>query len=246
MYLQTFSFGRLISLAMFYFVFYISPMVSPPFHRAARRRAAFSLVEMLTVMALIVTLASITAPVTRFFSASSEKSMSDLATLFEMARAEAMARSTYVWMGIDITQGESTDTYRTYTAVFASQDGTEDASAANVRQISKTQYFPNIRLSVPVASGVTDRFELGPDRRTVLDFRSVGKSARNFRNVIQINPSGEISLPPETAGASPVDVAVARSINLNLLPNRGSRDVAELSSQLRISTLTGNVQLIRR
>jgi len=221
-------------------------MGSPTFHAASSRRTAFSLIEMLTVMAIIVMMASITAPVTRFFSASSEKSMSDLATLFEMARAEAMARSTYVWMGLDVTQGESTDAYRTYTAVFASQDGTADSSASNVRQISKTQYYPNIRLAAPTSGGSPDLFNLKPDRQTTLEFRSVGQSPRNFKNVIQINPSGEISLPPEAAGENPVDVAVARSINLKLLPNRGSRDAEELSSQLRISTLTGNVQLIRR
>ena len=201
---------------------------------------------MLTVIALIVTLSSISAPAIRFFSASSEKSMSDLATLFEMARSEAMARSTYVWMGIDIAQGETVDTYRTYTAVFSSQDGTADASAANVRQISKMQYFPNIRLSAPVSTSSPDIFDLNPDRKTTMELRAGGQPARNFRNIIQINPSGEISLPPETAGESPVDVAVARSINLNLLPSRGLKDVEELSGQLRISTLTGNVQLIRR
>ncbi len=216
--------------------------------RRQKSRSGFTLVELLTAVTIILTLLSISLPATRSLmsGSSASKSVSELAALFEQARSEAIGRNTYVWLGIQV---ETSNRYQISTVLFASQDGTVDTTAANVRQISKTFVFTDLRLGEPVGgtsfAQSQENFQLTADRQSSVELNVAGSVLKVFTNVIQINPNGEVSLPPERAQSEPVDAAVAKWINLNMLPTQGLKDLVEKSLEVRIATLTGQVQLIR-
>ena len=136
-------------------------------------RAAFTLLELLLVISIIVVLAVMTIP-----ALSSIKGGSDLtgaaysiAGILDQARAYAIANNTYVWVGItevDVSRASTTTPQvagngRVAIAVTASRNGTRgyDASSsslvspcwsnynngANLVALNKLQYFENVHLS---------------------------------------------------------------------------------------------------
>ena len=96
---------------------------------------AFSLVELLVVVAIIVAIISLVVPAFNGISGGSDftKATYDIAGTFDQARAYAMANRTYVFVGIgefDVNQSssaspQSSGTGRVATAVVATRDGTK-------------------------------------------------------------------------------------------------------------------------
>jgi prepilin-type N-terminal cleavage/methylation domain-containing protein len=138
-----------------------------------RGRDAFTLLELLIVMAIIIILTALLAPAfTNLKSAGDVTSTAyTISGLLEQARSYAMANNTFVWVGfkeVDVSNSASvspqtTGVGRVAVAIIASKDGTRGYDAtnsslsnpawttysngANLVAISKLQRFENIHLA---------------------------------------------------------------------------------------------------
>lgn len=105
----------------------------------------FSLVELLVVMGIIVMLVSVVTPV--FHGMQSAQGVTqgtyDTAGLLELARAEAITRRTYVWVGFQ----NSTNPQEIRMAAVYSRDGTSDASASNLMNLTRVLHIKNVLMT---------------------------------------------------------------------------------------------------
>jgi prepilin-type N-terminal cleavage/methylation domain-containing protein len=128
------------------------------------RKAGFSLVEMLMVLAITGILSSlIMASFSSIIGGSFDQTISDMSETMEQARSYAMANNTYVYVGIQEVDASSTATPAAAgngliaVAVVASKDGTDGFNGApttttwttgssNLVAISKLKLFRNVHL----------------------------------------------------------------------------------------------------
>lgn len=105
---------------------------------------AFSMVELLVVVAIFTILAVLTAPALPGLLGAKgvSKAASDVSSLFELARTEAVARSTFVFMGFEETTNSSGIPELRVSAA-ASPDG---STTTGLIPVSRMVRLPNIRL----------------------------------------------------------------------------------------------------
>jgi len=110
-----------------------------------RSLSAFSLIELLVVVAILGILAAVTVPaISSMLGAKGVgRGLSDVASVLEFARAEAMARRTYVYVGFEnATNANGNAELRV--AAAASPDGSA-ATTAGVLPISRVVRLENVR-----------------------------------------------------------------------------------------------------
>lgn len=103
----------------------ILPVHGPsPRRRAVMSGAAFSLMELLIVIGVIALLAALAIPAYNTIGRANNltRAASDLSALLKLARTEAVARQTYVWVGVEPVSGQG-NSGLAIGAVF-SRDGT--------------------------------------------------------------------------------------------------------------------------
>jgi prepilin-type N-terminal cleavage/methylation domain-containing protein len=115
--------------------------------------SAFTLVEMLVVMAVIAVIVSLTGPVMTSLQDASNinRAVYDISGLFTQARAYALSNNTYVYVGIteiDPNQSASTKPRKAgvgkiVLAVIASRDGTSGYTASDVSTTWPQAYNAN-------------------------------------------------------------------------------------------------------
>jgi len=180
--------------------------VMPPvqkYHRPRpiRRHGAFSLVEILVVIAIILVLMALLVPALKGIKGGSDvtKAAYDVAGVLENARAYAMANNTYTWVGFfeeDISKPTNPATEgigRLVLSVVASKDGTSmDTSGApsatpidptKLVQVTKLIKVDNIHLKTagagdsafPVGTGGGDTFSTRP--AVTLDTAVIGDTS---------------------------------------------------------------------
>ena len=123
--------------------------------------------ELLMVMALIGILSLITVPVVSSMSRGRAVTTSAYALhdLLEYARAEAMARNTYTWVGFaNVPSGHTSNksgSHQVVVASFSSLDGTASASSALLKPLARPVTFKNIKIvpNTAIDSGVRDQLD---------------------------------------------------------------------------------------
>lgn len=202
------------------------------------RRRGFTLVELLTVMAMVALLSVLTLPAVFSISnaASLNQSVDDLTLLLNQSRAYAMAHNTYVWVGFspDTTSQDLT------VGIVAGQTGeaTDILASSTYTPISKTLCFNHVSLAsvtglAGMASGADDVSTSGASSFQQM---SAGKSL-TFADVIQFDPQGEASL--DKTGES------SNWIQIGLQPLRGAGKETANKAAFQIATLTGQVLTFR-
>jgi len=117
-------------------------------------RSAFSLIELLIVIAIIAMLSALALPAFNSIrnAGGLTKTANDIAGILEQARAYAMAQNTYVWIGFQTNQANGTDTLAV--EVVASKTGSSYSTGNDVVRLVKITRFENIQLTnLPANSG---------------------------------------------------------------------------------------------
>jgi len=199
-------------------------------------QSAFSLVELLVVMAIFVLLAAIAIPA---FNATGDagrmtKAGGDLSGVLEKARTYAMANNTYVWVGLLPDSSEQA----TWVGVVASRNGqAPPVPAADLEPMGPVRRLDRVNLGIADAASHARPTgqQITANSSAIMAFSifSNGKKRDFDKYVVQFNPRGEARI--RTANPDPV-------IEVGLVPFSGS---THNFAAIQVGGLTGGVQVYR-
>jgi prepilin-type N-terminal cleavage/methylation domain-containing protein len=215
------------------------------------RKGGFTLVEMLTVIAIITVLAGLSVPALSALSRSGQVDVtfSKLTETLEQAREYAVAQNTYVWVAFYANTSLPASGTQLSLAVMASTDGTDAASnwtgtvpGSNLIQISKIQTFQLTELQAPgTVTPATALSEIGQAVNSSASFSIVlpGQTSPTvFKNAIQFTPTGEA----RNADGTPVDL-----VEFDIQPEKGPGVVNPTNGAIfQVNGLTGETRLYRQ
>ncbi|GAT35481.1 prepilin-type N-terminal cleavage/methylation domain-containing protein [Terrimicrobium sacchariphilum] len=204
---------------------------------------AFSLVELLCVIAVIAILTTVSIPALRGRANDMNAGLHVAGGVMEFARQYAISQNTYVWVAVrSSTSGEDGRI-----AVIASKDGTDllswssastdVASSTDLELVGPVRTLPRVRVvdaatasipSMPAVSGAVKMAEV--------DFQvGSGSGSQNFNRAVQFTPTGEARV---TSGV------VDRYIDMALLPHQAALTDPN-QAVIRIFGLTGKSVVYR-
>lgn len=214
-----------------------------------KSRAAFSLIELLTVMGVVGLLMSLAVPALSNMTKGSQmnQALIEVTETLEQARQFATAQNTYVWVVFNDAAAGTDEQVRMATLVSKSGGdlnswGTDDTttSSAQTRLISKPRTFNQVKLSgagaftpaqiegLPAVAAN----DLGQANFTV---RVPGGQNVTFNKAIQFTPSGEARTTTSMSGM----------VELGLQPTRAKNADANNVAVIRVNGLTGQTRLFR-
>jgi prepilin-type N-terminal cleavage/methylation domain-containing protein len=225
--------------------------------------AAFSLIELLSVVAIIGLLASVTMPAISSLARGGDtnRAVSGIAGTLDLAREYAVARNTYTWVVLAPDPSASSGA-SLYAVILASHDGSNtpdgvttidldvsatfdlSSNAANIGVVHKVAVFPNVALEALTSSPApASPFSVDPNAN--VRFRLPASSAKSV-SFINSNPSAQRVVQFAPNGQARVSGSLAQMIELGLKPLKGSvRDEANASA-IQVSGMTGRTQVYRR
>lgn len=217
------------------------------------RQAAFSLVELMVVIAVIASLVALSVPAISAMMGGGKvnQTITELGGLLEQARQYAVSQNTHVWVVFNAATVDNSDTLSV--AVVASKDGTDPGSygavpSDNFTLISKIRTFSQFKLQ-GAGYFAADKIPLLPASPAVSDPENSlsgsmafsirlpgGANAVTFDRSLQFTPSGEA----RNAGG-PIDI-----IEFGLQPAKtASSPDANNVVAMRVNGLTGQTLVYR-
>lgn len=223
---------------------------------ASPSRSGFSLIELLTVMAIISIMTAAVIPAINAITGAGDlgKAATDIGSVLEQARSYAMANNTYVFIGVSEVDGaaepgasSASGTGRVIVVAAGSKDGTSDVSAANLVALSKLRYFNNVHLDAAVTTAgnmarpaATDN--LGSNSFVAegsLNWPLSGTPRYTFTKIIQFDPRGTASIQSSASDYS-------RSMEIGLAQARGNVAINSANAAaLILDGVTGSVKIYR-
>ena len=233
--------------------------------RVARQRAGFSIIEMLVVLNIMAWMAwaSITALWGITGGLAMNRRVSDMQSMLELARTQAMQLNTYVYVGFFESDGSQptgaiparSGIGKVWVGMVATKDGTpgynpsdstSTLSPSNLMPVGRLQPMDNLHLnqSLPFSnpSMMTNAVLVGKSTVTAPFGWPINTKATisGFSSaVIQFNPRGSASVPGSAA--------LPESIQLALLPSKGGMVSANFhdTAVVQIDTVNGIVKSFR-
>lgn len=205
-----------------------------------RTHSGFSLVELLTVVALVSVLATLGGVAVGPFFRNSElkKAVIEASAVLEGARQYALTYNTHTYVGLAET-GSGNDR-QVILASFASPygvaavdmraGGTASADGESLVALSRPKSFRNVILGNPEAEGdITAVVSRGVQIQS-----EVAGEAQQFDRVIHFSPSGEARISP----------AKVVRLGFSIHEWKGSADTQDLPTySLHVSGITGRVEV---
>ncbi len=197
-------------------------------------RRAFSLIELLLVVALIAILSLLAVPAFISISRGSgmKQAINGVSDALEMARTDAMASSTWIWVGLaDGTADNPSQTPQIVIARVASRDGTTNTDTTNLTQLAPPVRFANVAvLQSPTSWGTN--VSVAKNSAFQFAIRVAGQTKTFSNNVIGFSPQGEAVL--NTATVSPW-------LEVGLQEMRGSTPITNKTASIQIAGVSGQV-----
>lgn len=187
----------------------------------------FSLIELLTVIAIIGLMVGLTVPAFQSIAGSKKvpSAAGEIAGILEYARNEAMTRQTYVWVGFQNVVTESNNR-ELRVAAFASDDGT---SLGSRYQVSRMFKIPGVMLS-SFASLQPDTRSLVPSDvaqvvqslalNALAPLPALQAAGTTFERVLTFSPGGEALLVPNATS----ETRFTRLVDVSLRATRGANE----------------------
>ncbi len=216
-------------------------------------RKAFTLVELLVVMAILTIIASIATPAVSSLlkGRSFDQTLAGLSGTLDQARQYAIAQNTYVWVAF------ATTSTQVNVVVFASPDGTDSntswtgspsAGSGVLVPITRTQTFnlttlvsPNGSLAARTVVPATLPSTVGQPLNSSASFTMplpTQTASTTFNYALQFTPSGEARI---TDGA-PVDL-VEFAVQPQTAPGTAN---TQNGAVIQINGLTGQTRVYRQ
>lgn len=214
----------------------------------------FSLVEILVVISLIAVLSAGAIPAMNGIRGgqSLTKSAYDVAGLLEQARSCAMAKNTYVYVGlaeaVENSAGVqvSPDGGRVVVAVMASKTGVRPLSSngAELVPMNRMQSFDNLKLDTLGTEGAMGSRKSGPDVVNLADAGSTG-----FAGFTCSGPGGTTVTFDKVIEFDPTGVArFTQKDNIDgwiEIPLKPARSGGNTVAALQVDGVTGSVRVFR-
>lgn len=208
-----------------------------------RPRAAFSMIELLVVMAILALLAGFAIPA--FTSIGQARGVTEaayqVAAAIELARSEAVSRQTYVWMGIQPQTNFGNLDLRI--GLVYSKDGTAtNTAAANLQPVGRAVLIQRVGLAGAAGLGVGTNFagatDLAGYSAGLTNFQ-IGQVGFVSGRTITFTPLGEVTTAPSpstTTGFDPrLVVGLRQTRGTTLMTNN---DIAvEIDGSVGIATI---------
>jgi prepilin-type N-terminal cleavage/methylation domain-containing protein len=188
--------------------------------------SAFSLIELLVVMAIIGLLAALAVPA--FNSIGQARGVTEaayqIASAVELARSEAISRQTYVWMGLQPqTNGGNLDLR---IGLVFSKDGTgTNIAGTNLQPIGRALLVQRVGLADPAT------LDVGTNLGSLTDLSSysggasfaIGAMTNSGKRSVTFTPMGEVTTkadPNSTNGFDPrIGIGLRQTRGTALIPN---------------------------
>ncbi|HYR22037.1 MAG TPA: prepilin-type N-terminal cleavage/methylation domain-containing protein [Chthoniobacterales bacterium] len=171
---------------------------------AVTRHAAFTLLELLVVIAIIAILMVLVVPAFNGINSNRNfsRAVNDVSGFLELARAEAMATRSYVYIGFANTTNSDGNSELRIGAVI-SIDGSSNAASTNLRPISKLVKIQNVQMtnysSLPSVVRSAADVTISDDSDYVVSYSSTTYLQGQFNDTtlnscpaIALSPQGEI------------------------------------------------------
>lgn len=193
-----------------------------------------SLIELMIVVGLIVLLMALLVPSMSSLvqGQGTKRAINDVSGLLEIARTEAMATSTWVWVGFAQQTNAARNTEMVVCAV-SSKDGTATTAATNLARVARPARIENVVLLSTLTSWATNEMIVPLKSGSYRFEEAIGGQNRTFAGtVIAFSPQGEASLSPDK---------IDPWIEVGLRESRGGVENTNKTASLRISGLSGQV-----
>jgi prepilin-type N-terminal cleavage/methylation domain-containing protein len=197
-------------------------------------RLGFSLIELLAVIAVLAIVVALSAPamVNVARGQGMKRAVSEVSGLIEQGRVEAMATSTWTWVGLvpqNANGGEEL-----LAVLVASKDGTTNRTPANLRMITRPVRIEHVRVlpslthwsegdTVPLSDG---KFSFAQE--------VLGKSVTFTNSVIGFSPRGEATID---------HASVPPWIEVGLRELRGTMEITNKTASIRVSGFSGEINV---
>ncbi len=199
------------------------------------RGTGFSLVELLVVIAVIAVLVGLAVPALVSLTQGSgmRRAITSVSDSLELARTEAMAQSTWVWVGVaDTTKANAASTPELAITTVISRDGTRDTTSANLLPLTRPVRVENVKLLPARTDGTPVGTRVLEGSPFVFAAPVDGQSVSFTGTIIAFSPQGEALLDP---------AATSAWIEIPLREMRGTTEVVDKTASILVSGLSGQV-----
>lgn len=192
--------------------------------RPASQKAAFSLIEVLVVVAIVVLLASLAVPAVSSMGQSRgvNEAAYQIAAAVEQARAEAISRNTYVWLAIEQTNASGNQDITL--GLVASKNGNfSNTSPTNLQPLARPATIQGVLVAAPQSS--LSNLEDISNHSGGITF-SIGSTNFSQGRTLLFSPSGEVAKASPPANNP---FAFDRLVGIGLQPSRASDEAKQLN-----------------